>query len=165
MTEEKYGVQQWLFPLREVVFEPEQSNEEKFNAFHQENPHVFSAIVHLAREARAAGAKHWSMKGIFEVLRWSSMTTNGKPWKLNNNYTAYYSRLVMRSCLDLRGFFELRGDGVLVEEEIEDGPEIPELFDIKLCPHDLDPAECDACMRESDFAYDCARESRIFGGR
>lgn len=28
----------------------------------------------------------------------------------------------------------------------------------RTCPHGLDPAECDACFRQSDFAYDARRE-------
>jgi hypothetical protein len=29
-----------------------------------------------------------------------------------------------------------------------------------LCPHGNDPCECDACFKESDFAYDSWREGR-----
>lgn len=29
-----------------------------------------------------------------------------------------------------------------------------------LCPHGEEPADCDACMQESDFQYDSARERR-----
>lgn len=29
-----------------------------------------------------------------------------------------------------------------------------------LCPHEQDPADCEACMKESDFQYDSAREKR-----
>lgn len=31
------------------------------------------------------------------------------------------------------------------------------------CPHGEEPSECNACMVESDIAYDSAREDRIFG--
>ena len=33
------------------------------------------------------------------------------------------------------------------------------------CPHGESPADCDACMRLGDEAFDAARESRVFGGR
>jgi hypothetical protein len=35
-------------------------------------------------------------------------TTRGDRWKLNNNYTAHYARLVMNQEPDLAGFFETR---------------------------------------------------------
>lgn len=31
------------------------------------------------------------------------------------------------------------------------------------CPHGDEPAECEFCMRESDFQFDSAREDRMFG--
>lgn len=31
------------------------------------------------------------------------------------------------------------------------------------CPHGDEPAECEFCMRESDFQFESAREDRMFG--
>ena len=57
-----------------------------FRRFHEENPHVYAAIVSEARAAMARGADHWGMKGIFEVIRWNSaMKTSGDEcFKLDN---------------------------------------------------------------------------------
>jgi hypothetical protein len=33
----------------------------------------------------------------------------------------------------------------------------------RLCPHGRPPAECGACLVDSDLAYDADREARIFG--
>lgn len=44
--------------------------QEKFEAFHAANPHVFDAIVRAAFEAKNHGVQSYGMKGIFEKLRW-----------------------------------------------------------------------------------------------
>jgi hypothetical protein len=85
------------------------TNRARVESFHLANPHVYSEIVKLAREAREVGMPRWSMAGIFEVLRWrSAIGTRGGGWKLPNAYRAYYARLVMDRCPDLRGFFVLK---------------------------------------------------------
>jgi len=45
------------------------SIEQRFLDFHAANPHVYAAIVRLAKQLRASGATAGSMKQIFEVLR------------------------------------------------------------------------------------------------
>lgn len=73
------------------------------------NPHVFGALVRLCRATRDFGIGQWSAKAAFEVLRWSySLHTRGETFKLNNNYTSRYARMVMDECAELRGFFQLR---------------------------------------------------------
>lgn len=79
-----------------------------FQRFHAKNPHVFDALVNISRQMKDAGCATWSMKAAFEALRFTQMTTYGEDWKLNNNYTAHYSRLVMERCPDLDGFFRTR---------------------------------------------------------
>jgi len=83
--------------------------QEKFEAFHAANPHVFDAIVGLAFEARSMGVQSYGMKGIFEELRWRyAMQTRGDVFKLNNIFTSRYARLVMDTVPELDGFFEVR---------------------------------------------------------
>lgn len=82
---------------------------ERFRAFHEINPHVYLALVSLAREVKRQGITRASMKMLFETLRikfW--LKTRGEHWKLNNDYTALYARLVMRQEPDLADFFETR---------------------------------------------------------
>ncbi len=84
------------------------SHTERAAAFHAENPHVFEALRRRALRAKRRGYKP-GIKCLFELLRWShGMSTQGDEFKLNNNYTAYYARLLMEREPELRGFFELR---------------------------------------------------------
>lgn len=97
---------------RDIPFEYPASGsgiEADFRRFHEANPQVFREIVRLCRQAKGRGFDRWSINGVFEVLRWNQaiVTDEGKP-KLNNNYRAFYARLVMELCPDLEGFFETR---------------------------------------------------------
>lgn len=90
------------------------SIEDRAEAFHRTNPHVFQALRDLSLGIKRRGRTKWSINGAFEVLRWSvAMQTSGDDFKLNNNYRAYYARLLMTMCPELDGFFDTRsaGDG------------------------------------------------------
>lgn len=96
--------QGWLFPPRRKVTYAEQ-----FAEFHKENPEVYEALCTLARRVKARGFKQYGIAGIYEVLRYNrALATNGEPFKLSNNYKAYYSRLIMEQEPDLEGFFTTR---------------------------------------------------------
>ncbi len=82
---------------------------EAFEAFNAKNPHVYVAIVTVSRQLRRAGFQRLGMKALFERLRWEyAMRTRGETWKLNNNFTSEYARLVMQREPDLDGLFETR---------------------------------------------------------
>jgi len=91
------------------LFEQPKTLDELFDEYHEANPHVYDAVLHLAQMAQARGIERWSIQGIFEVLRWeSSIRTNSVPWKLNNRFRGHYARKVMREHPTLAAFFELR---------------------------------------------------------
>lgn len=81
----------------------------EFDAFHKANPGIYRALVKLARKGVEAGANKLGIKQLFEVLRWDEMIrTNSDLFKLNNNMTAYYARLIMEHEPDLAGIFNTR---------------------------------------------------------
>jgi len=83
-----------------------------FQRFHSENPHVYVALERLAFKLRNKGVTRWGIKALWEVCRYELALNTSAPvstFKLNNNYTACYARLLMeRNPEDLGGFFELR---------------------------------------------------------
>jgi hypothetical protein len=83
--------------------------ETPFQKFHRENSHVYRVLRDTSLEEKRSGRYSASMKYIYEVVRRSKVQTNGHPYKLNNNFTSHYSRLLMESEPELRGFFEVRG--------------------------------------------------------
>ena len=89
------------------------SIEERFEIFHRGNPHVYAVLVRVARRMKRSGkVKTWSMKAAFEVVRYRAIETYGQDWKLNNDYTSHYARLIMEREKELAGFFRTREDVV-----------------------------------------------------
>lgn len=81
-----------------------------FNDFHSANPHVYAALVKLARKAKSLGAMKIGIEYIFNIARWELMlaTKSDDDFKLNNNYKSRYSRLIMKQEGDLKDFFTTR---------------------------------------------------------
>jgi hypothetical protein len=77
--------------------------------FHLENPQVYVELRSLALGLVDAGHSFYSIKGLFEVLRFKhAIKTTGKPYKINNNLTPFYARLLMANEPRLVGFFKIR---------------------------------------------------------
>lgn len=83
---------------------------ERFEQFHDENPIVYVTLVRLAREwVKATGRHKIGMAALRERARWEIvMATNDPDFKINNNYTPFYARLIMARCEDLADMFDLR---------------------------------------------------------
>lgn len=88
---------------------PAAASEAAFQAFHAENPHVYAALVELARAAKEKGAAEIGIGMLWEVLRWRLFfETTDANFKLNNNHRSRYARLIMAQEPDLAGIFEVR---------------------------------------------------------
>jgi hypothetical protein len=83
---------------------------DRFEQFHTENPRVYATLVRLAREWVTQTGRHKiGIKSLYEVARWQiALATNDPDYKLNNDFTAYYARLMMHGEPDLDGLFDLR---------------------------------------------------------
>ncbi|OBI95586.1 hypothetical protein A5625_08160 [Mycobacterium sp. 1465703.0] len=83
---------------------------ERFEEFHADNPVVYDTLVRLAREWVARTGRHkLGIATLFERTRWEiALATNDPEYKLNNNWKAYYARLIMRREPDLDELFDLR---------------------------------------------------------
>ncbi len=81
-----------------------------FSTFHAANPHVYVKLVQLARDLCRRGHRLLGIKMLFEVLRWQHYmeTVDPSGFKLNNNLTSRYARLIMKSEADLFEIFEVR---------------------------------------------------------
>lgn len=92
----------------------DRSLDERFADFHSHNPHVYDALVALAREARRInGRAKVGIGMLFEVLRWQTfIRTQGESerdgYKLNNVFRSRYARLIMERERDLAGIFDTR---------------------------------------------------------
>lgn len=84
--------------------------EAAFRKFHGANPRIYVRIRRFALEALASGKKV-GMRAIWERMRWSYLveSKSDDDYKLNNNHTPHYARLLMQQEPALAGFFETRG--------------------------------------------------------
>lgn len=81
---------------------------EKFEAFHEANPHIYDGLVQLAKEAKSKGRNRYGIWPLVAVLRWDytiRTTDFEKPFKISNDYAALYARKIMAEHADLEGFF------------------------------------------------------------
>lgn len=86
------------------------TEETAFDRFHADNPRVYEVLVRLAREwVGRFGSHKLGIATLFERTRWEiALATTDADFKLNNNFRAYYARLIMRQEPDLEGLFDLR---------------------------------------------------------
>lgn len=82
---------------------------ELFEAFHADNPQVYEWVKEYTQNKVDAGFKRWGFEAIWNDIRWNQQCqTSGKPFKLNNNYKAFYVRKLINEFPHLEGFFEQR---------------------------------------------------------
>ncbi len=101
----------FLDELTQPAYPPGLTIRERFEIFHDANPTVFSALRQMALQLRLRGARRGSIKALMETLRWLHQLTvdpDNSGFKLNNDYTALYARLLMEREPALAGFFETR---------------------------------------------------------
>jgi len=93
-----------------ISFDRSLTTAERFKAFHEANPQVGETLVALTREwVTRTGRRKVGIGMLYERARWEiAITTNDPDFKLNNDFRAYYARLIMRQHQDLAGVFELR---------------------------------------------------------
>lgn len=85
-------------------------NIQAFFAFRNENPHVERELVRLAREwQHARPGEQVGISMLWERMRWEiAVHTTGDSWRLNNDWRAFYARLLERDYPEFRGLFETR---------------------------------------------------------
>lgn len=71
---------------------------------------VVAEAVRRARALKAKGFRRFSTAAIFDSIRydWSVGLVGDGKYRLNNHYTSFLARLLMRNYPDLAGFFEIR---------------------------------------------------------
>jgi hypothetical protein len=86
------------------------SLDEKFFQYHSDNPHIFDLFLSYARQVKGAGFKHYGFHTIMHRVRWhlNIETTDPEGYKMNNNYSSRYARLLAKKNPEFKGFFRNR---------------------------------------------------------
>jgi hypothetical protein len=93
----------------ELVFPPRDPIAERFNRFNAENPHVFKSIERRALELYQAGVNWIGVKSLCEQLRGDpALETSGRPWKIDNSFTALIGRELIARHPELAAVIETR---------------------------------------------------------
>jgi hypothetical protein len=82
----------------------------RFEEYFMGNPRVWTYFKRFATYAKSHN-KRIGAKAIMERVRWEcdfGEEASGTEFKVNNNYTSYYVRLLISQCPEFKGFFELR---------------------------------------------------------
>jgi hypothetical protein len=83
-------------------------SDEAFIAYHHANPEVYAAFKQIAERLYRRGVQHYGAKAIMEVVRYRTIVRGDDGFKVNNNYTSRYARLLMAEDPRFAQFFELR---------------------------------------------------------
>jgi hypothetical protein len=80
-----------------------------FEVYHRQNPQVWEMFKKVALQTKEKGFSKYSAKGIFEIVRWhTGVRATGDQFKINNNYTPDYARLMIEQHPEFKTFFLLR---------------------------------------------------------
>jgi hypothetical protein len=87
--------------------------QQRFEQFHLDNPWAYATLAQMIEELRAKGVERWGMKSLWEVLRWriaigQVRVVGDADFKLNNDYTSRYARLLVQNNPEWANMFELR---------------------------------------------------------
>jgi hypothetical protein len=81
----------------------------RFIQYHEENPQVYQTFKDYAQRIKATGRGQYSGWVICQVIRWErDVQTRGDVFKLNNDFIALYSRLLIAERPEFADFLELR---------------------------------------------------------
>ena len=81
----------------------------RFERFHKANPHIADKLEAMALRLHHRGKRGRGIAQLFEALRYlEDIETDGDAFKLNNDFRAFYSRLIEQRNPTLRGFFTKR---------------------------------------------------------
>jgi hypothetical protein len=87
------------------------SLQERFDAFNQAHPEIYTEFKLLALRLYEQGREHYGAKAIFEYIRLNRALDgrgDGEAYKINNSYVSRYARLLIGEDERLGSFFELR---------------------------------------------------------
>lgn len=90
--------------------------QEQFEEFDSKNPKVWEMFIAFTWQAIQTGRRHFSADMVLHRIRWetevqvtfSDFQPNGRPLKINNNFSAFYSRKFAERNPQYADFFRMR---------------------------------------------------------
>ena len=80
-----------------------------FLDYHAANPKIWELFLKFTMQVISRGYRHFGAKCVMERVRWYiNVETKEDPWKINNNFAAFYARKFMEMYPEYLGFFRRR---------------------------------------------------------
>ena len=81
-----------------------------FLDYHAAHPEVWATFRDIAMRLYRRGIRHYGARCIMEVVRYqTAIRAEGEPFKINNNWTPFYARmLMMQDPIRFKDFFAIR---------------------------------------------------------
>lgn len=100
-----------IAPLVQPTLTSRASIDDRFSAFHHANRWVYQQLEAMTTDLITSGQTRVGMKMLIEVLRWRYFrqtfdTSSG--FRLNNDYTSRYARLLLAAHPEWDGVFQTR---------------------------------------------------------
>ena len=98
-------------PLVIPEYDRDLTIQDRFQLFHASNPQIAERLAEMALDLRSRGFDRYSIKALYEILRHDyslQLGPNAEPFRLSNDFTSRYARLLMNEWSALEGFFETR---------------------------------------------------------
>lgn len=103
--------EQLTFDVQPLVAAIGDTIQDRFQSFHDQNGWVYLALEQMTADLVRRGRRRVGMKMLVEVIRWNYARQTSDPssgFKLNNDYTSRYARLLIEAHPDWAGVFETR---------------------------------------------------------
>ena len=96
-----------MHALQAELFKP--TLEQQFAAFHRSNPHVYEALVAEARELKKLGVRQISIRDLVAFVRRENIRIRRTDdFRINNNHTSRFARLIIEKHPELRDVIAVR---------------------------------------------------------
>jgi hypothetical protein len=80
-----------------------------FKEYHEKHPDIFEEFRKYSIEMRNTGRAHYGSQSILEKIRWHvDMMYPDQHFKVNNNFSGMYARLMIQCYPEFKEFFRTR---------------------------------------------------------
>jgi len=80
-----------------------------FKTYHEAHPKLYELFKKYAYQMKNSGRKYYGAQSIVERIRWDmNINHNSDEFKINNNFSSMYSRLLISDYPEFKDFFRTR---------------------------------------------------------
>lgn len=98
-----------LFQKESLLSELKPHIVKRFLKYHADNPHLYELFKRFSTDLKRSARRFYGAKAIMERIRWHiNIETKGEEFKISNNYTSCYARLLIADDPWFKEFFKTK---------------------------------------------------------